>query len=87
MDKFCKFEKIIFMSYSDYITTDPAIMVGKPIIKGTRITVELVIKKMGEGATVADLLKSYPHLKEEEILAAIQYAAAVLANEEILLLD
>ena len=72
------------MAYNEYIALNPAVMVGKPVIKGTRITVELIVKKLGEGATIPELLESYPHLKEEHIYAALQYAAAVLANEEFL---
>lgn len=58
-------------------------MVGKPIIKGTRITVEIIIRKIAQGYTVKDLLESYPHLKEDQIIAAIDYAADVVANEEV----
>ncbi len=75
------------MSYHEYISINPEIMVGKPTIKGTRITVELIVRKLGEGATVDDLLISYPHLKKEEIFAALQYAAAVLAKDESLIFD
>jgi uncharacterized protein (DUF433 family) len=72
------------MPYNLYIETNPNVMMGKPCIKGTRLTIELIMKKLGEGATVEDLLLGYPNLKKEEILAVIQYAAAVVANEEIL---
>ena len=72
------------MAYNDYIALDPAIMVGKPCIKGTRITVELIVRKLGEGATIPELLEAYPRLREEHIYAALQYAVAVLANEEFL---
>jgi len=64
------------MSYNKYIALDPAVMVGKPCIKGTRIPVELVVRKLGEGATIPELLEAYPRLKEEHIYAALQYAAA-----------
>ena len=50
-----------------YITTNPAILSGKPIIKGTRISVELIVRNIGEGATIVD---AYAHIKSEEILAA-----------------
>ncbi len=59
-------------------------MLGKPIIRGTRITVELVMRKLADGYSIADLLKSYPHLTKEQILAALEYAADIIANEEIL---
>ncbi len=74
------------MAYDTYISSDKAIMLGKPCITGTRITVELILKKMGEGANVIDLIEAYPHISEVQILAAIQYAAAVIANDEFLLL-
>ena len=60
------------------IESNPAVMLGKPVIKGTRITVELVLEKLAAGETVDDILKSYPHLKKEGILAAISYASRVL---------
>lgn len=65
-----------------YITTNPAILCGKPIIKGTRISVELIVRNIGEGATIEYLLDAYPHIKREEILAALKYAAAVIDCKE-----
>ena len=59
-------------------------MLGKPIIKGTRITVELVMRKLAEGYSIGDLLKSYPHLTKEQIMAAFEDAAEMIANEETL---
>ena len=60
------------------IHTDPAIMMGKPVIKGSRITVELILEKLAAGETVEDILGSYPHLKKEGVLAAIAYASHVM---------
>jgi len=59
-------------------------MMGKPVIRGTRIPVELILRKLGEGATQADLLDAYPRLTPEDIQSAIRYAADTLAHEEIL---
>ena len=59
-------------------------MLGKPIIKGTRITVELLMRKLAGGFTVSDLLTSYPNLTEVQIFAALEYAADIIANEESL---
>lgn len=59
-------------------------MLGKPIIKGTRITVELLMRKLAGGFSVSDLLKSYPNLTEVQIFAALEYAADIIANEESL---
>ena len=71
----------------ELIQADPSIMMGKPVIAGTRITVELILRKLGEGATYKDLLEGYPHLSSNDIQAAIIYAADTLAHEEILLLE
>lgn len=68
----------------EIIVRNIAIMNGKPIIKGTRITVELILKKLSEGATVLDLIKIYPHLTSTQILAALDYAANVIGNEELI---
>ena len=67
------------------IEIDPNVMMGKPVIKGTRIPVELVLRKLAEGATDADLLGAYPRLTSKDIRAAIAYAADTIAHEEIIL--
>lgn len=69
------------------IEINPGVMMGKPVIRGTRITVELILNKLGEGATEAELLDDYPHLTAEDIRAAIAYGAASVAHEEVVLLD
>ena len=56
------------------IEINPKIMVGKPVIKGTRITVELILEKLAGGETIEDILKSYPHLNRAQILACLEYA-------------
>ena len=53
-------------------------MLGKPVIKGTRVPVELIVRKLGEGASIEDLLDGYPNLKKEDIQAALTYAANTL---------
>ena len=65
------------------IEIDPNVMMGKPVIRGTRVTVELILRKLGEGAAEADLLDAYPRLTREDIQAAMRYAADTLAHEEI----
>jgi len=60
------------------IIRDPGIMVGKPVIKGTRITVELILRQLAQGVTIEEILENYPHLKREDIYAAIEYAASAL---------
>jgi len=69
------------------IEINPNIMLGKPVIRGTRIPIELIIRKLGEGATVEDLLDAYPNLTKKDIQEALAYAADVLGNEEIILLE
>ena len=56
---------------TERIAIDPAIMTGKPVIRGTRITVELILRKLAEGATESGLVTDYPHLTTEDIRAAV----------------
>jgi uncharacterized protein (DUF433 family) len=72
------------MNYQKIIISDPSIMLGKPIIKGTRITVELIIKKLSDGLSIEDILKAYPHLKREDVLAALAYSSDIISKEEII---
>ncbi len=69
------------------IERNPLIMLGKPIIKGTRITVELLMRKLADGFTVEDILAMYPHLTLEQVRAAFAYAADKIANEIIVEAD
>jgi len=69
----------------DRIEVNPEVMLGKPVIRGTRIPVELILRKLSEGATEADLLDAYPRLTREDIQAALAYAASSLAHETILI--
>lgn len=72
------------MNYKKYIERNPEVMLGKPIIKGTRITVELIMRKMASGYTVDEILQSYPHLNKEQVMAALEFAADMIANEDTL---
>jgi uncharacterized protein (DUF433 family) len=72
------------MAYADRIVSDQKIMLGKPVIKGTRITVEMILKKLSEGNSMDELIQSYPHLTKEDILAVLSYSADVIAREEII---
>lgn len=72
------------MIYADRIVSDQKIMLGKPVIKGTRITVELILKKLSEGSSFEELLQAYPHLTKEDILATLSYSADVISREEII---
>ena len=75
------------MTITDRIEINPKIMLGKPVIRGTRITVELILRKISTGATEADLLDAYPGIVQEDIKAAIAYAADTLAHEETILVE
>ena len=72
------------MATEPRVVVDPKVMLGKPVIRGTRITVELILRKLGEGGTQQDLLDAYPHHSTEDIRAAINYAADAIAHEEVL---
>ena len=65
------------------IQTDPSIMMGKPVIKGTRITVEMVLEKLAAGETVEQLLEAHPRLTREAIQAALAFAARALKADVI----
>jgi uncharacterized protein (DUF433 family) len=72
------------MKWQDYIEENPAVMLGKPVIKGTRITVEHVLEELGRGMSEEALLRGHPRLTAEHLRAAMLYAAAVLGMEEII---
>jgi uncharacterized protein (DUF433 family) len=71
-------------TYKGRITVNPDIMLGKPVIKGTRITVELILRKLSEGMSFEELLKAYPHLTKDDILATLSYSADVISQEELI---
>lgn len=71
------------MHWSDRITVDPEILVGKPVIRGTRIAVEFVVELLAEGWTEAQILDNYPGLSHEDIRACLQYASEVLKSENV----
>ena len=62
------------MTFTDRVEINPRVMLGKPVIRGTRIPVELILRKLSEGASEADLLDAYPGLTREDIHAAMRYA-------------
>ncbi len=65
------------------ITLNPKVMVGKPVIRGTRIPVELIVRMLAQGIPESDILREYPRLQPEDIRAALDYAAQVLAHEDV----
>jgi uncharacterized protein (DUF433 family) len=71
------------MNWQDYIERDPEVMLGKPVFKGTRLTVEFILERLGQGASIEELLESYVGLLPEHIRAAQAYAASVLRHDEL----
>ena len=65
---------------TELIQSDPKVMMGKPVIAGTRITVELILDKLAAGETVEEILDAHPRLTREGVLAALAYAAEALRN-------
>jgi uncharacterized protein (DUF433 family) len=70
---------------NDRIEINPKVMLGKPVIRGTRIPVELIVRKLSEGARQQDLLDSYPRLTQADIHASLRYAADVISHEVVVL--
>jgi len=71
------------MDWREHITVDPDVLVGKPIIKGTRISVEFVIDLLARGWTMEQILKQYDHLTSEDIVACLAYALEMLRTERV----
>ena len=67
----------------DRIVVDPQILVGKPVIKGTRITVQLIVQLLANGETEAEILEDYPDLKKEDIKAALLHASECLDHPQV----
>jgi uncharacterized protein (DUF433 family) len=72
------------MKSHDRIAINPDVMFGKPVIKDTRITVELILHELADGMTLDDILKDHPHLTVEDIRAAQHFAADYLSDDEII---
>ena len=73
------------MTWEDRITIDPQVLVGKPVIKGTRIAVEFVVDLLARGWTVEQILYEYDHLATEDIQACLAYASDTLKSERVYL--
>lgn len=71
------------MNYADFIEVNPKVMLGKPVIKGTRITVELILEDLSAGKTYDDLLHDYPRLQLDAVKAALAFAADALKGERV----
>ena len=68
----------------DRITSDPQILGGKPIVRGTRISVEMILEWVASGATRDDIVRRHPHLSADDVAQALVYAAAALRNDVVL---
>ncbi|MFP4293272.1 MAG: DUF433 domain-containing protein [Cyclobacteriaceae bacterium] len=72
------------MNYKERISANPKVMLGKPVIKGTRITVELILRKIVGGYSFDEIIEMYPHISKEDIMACVGYAVSVLESEDTL---
>ena len=70
-------------TWQDRITIDPAILTGKPVIRGTRLSVDFIIGLLADGRAKADILRNYPGLAHEDIAACLRYASDVLRSERV----
>jgi uncharacterized protein (DUF433 family) len=75
------------MNWHERITADPKVLVGKPVIKGTRISVELIVDLLAKGWTTQQILDSYPNLTDEDIRACLAYASELLHAEKVFPLE
>lgn len=71
------------MDWKERIVVDPNILVGKPVVKGTRLAVEFVIDLLAEGWSQEDILRNYPHVTREDIQACLSYASDMLHAEKV----
>jgi uncharacterized protein (DUF433 family) len=71
------------MTWEDRIAVDPAVLVGKPVVKGTRLAVEFIVGLLAQGWSEADILRSYPGLTRDDILACLAYAQERLQGERV----
>ncbi len=67
---------------NDRIACDPSVLLGKPLVKGTRISVELIMDRLADGWSVDQIVSSYPNLQNEDVLAAIAFAAQLVREEQ-----
>jgi uncharacterized protein (DUF433 family) len=71
------------MNWQERITVDPGIMVGKPVVKGTRLAVEFIVDLLAQGWSETEVLQNYPGLTREDIQACLSYASAILKAEKV----
>lgn len=71
------------MTWQEHIIIDPEVLVGKPVIRGSRLAVEFIVGLLAEGWSEEDILKNYPGLTKEDILACLRYASVILQSERV----
>ena len=71
------------MTWQEHISIDPAVLVGKPVIKGTRLAVEFIIDLLAQGWTESEILRNYPGVTREDIQSCLSYASNVLHGEKV----
>ncbi|HVC33009.1 MAG TPA: DUF433 domain-containing protein [Chloroflexota bacterium] len=72
-----------FPIYQNRIVVDPSVLVGKPVVRGTRIPVELVLKRLSQDLDLRTLFEAYPRLTPEDVMACLAYAEALVEGEEV----
>jgi uncharacterized protein (DUF433 family) len=72
------------MNWRDHIYSDPGILGGKPVVRGTRISVELILEYFADGCSLADVLAAYDHLTADDVRAALTFAQEMIAEEQAL---
>ena len=71
------------VKWQDFIHSDPEILIGKPVVRGTRLSVDFILRLLGNGWTVQELLENYPRLSAEAVQAVFAYAGACLSEEAL----
>jgi uncharacterized protein (DUF433 family) len=71
------------MSWQDRIVTDPSILVGKPVVRGTRLSVDFLLGLMAQSWPEAEILRNYPGLGREDLLACLEYARELVREEKV----
>lgn len=69
------------MNWRDHIHSDPCVLGGKPVVRGTRISVELILEYLADGASIPDVLAAYAHVTEADVRAALSFAHDMLVDE------
>lgn len=70
------------MNWKDHVVVDPKVLVGKPIIRGTRISVELLMDRLADGWSMEQILESYPRVTRDDVLAAISFVTEIFREED-----